>query len=143
MEVLNKALDDRARAREALCQAQKMGMLGQFTSGIVHDFNNLLVVITNNCYLMLQSMTENDPWRESLEGILNAGERAAKLTRQLLAFSRQEKTQALDCSINKIVSEMEKILAFLIGNNIELSTTLGPTSLSAVHTDPNSTSKSY
>jgi signal transduction histidine kinase len=135
VEILNNALDERDRANEKLAQAQKMGALGQLTIGIVHDFNNLLTVIKGGSEIVLRNMDEKDPWCDTVADIHEAGDRAADLTGRLLAFSRQEKAQTIVFCPNQIVANMEKILARVLGNNIELKTVLGP-DLPSVCTDP-------
>jgi len=97
-----------------------MESVGQLASGIAHDFNNLLTVINGMSELLLAQVNQDDPMRADVQEISRAGERAATLTRQLLAFSRQQilESRVLDC--NMIVSGMESLLGRLLGEDIEL-----------------------
>ena len=120
---------------EQLRQSQKMEAVGQLAGGIAHDFNNLLTVITGYSEITLSRLEPNSPVRKNLEEIKKAGVRAASLTRQLLAFSRKQVLQAKVLDINSVVSEMDKMLRRLIGENIELLTLLTP-DLGRVKADP-------
>ncbi|HWR51236.1 MAG TPA: PAS domain S-box protein [Bryobacteraceae bacterium] len=110
-----------------LRQAQKMEAIGQLAGGIAHDFNNLLSVISGYTELALTKVPESDLLREDLLEIRTAGERAAALTRQLLAFSRRQRLQPGVLNLNSIVEELEKLLCRLIGENISLVTRLDST----------------
>jgi two-component system, cell cycle sensor histidine kinase and response regulator CckA len=114
------------RQEEQLRQAQKMEAVGQLSGGIAHDFNNLLAVIIGYGESMEQRLAPNDPLRKSAEEIRKAGERAAALTHQLLAFSRQQVLQPKILDLNVLVSDMGQMLRRLIGMDIELSTQLAP-----------------
>jgi PAS domain S-box-containing protein len=111
---------------DQLRQAQKMEAIGQLAGGVAHDFNNLLSVIGGYTELALAKTSESDPIGEYLLEIRTAGERAAALTRQLLAFSRRQRLQPQVLSLNAIVEELEKLLRRLIGENISLVTNLDP-----------------
>jgi len=119
-----KAELDRKQAREQLRQAQKMEAIGQLAGGIAHDFNNLLTVINGYSTLLLQKIKDNDQMRKEVEQILNAGERASTLIRQLLAFGRRQMLEPRLLNINTLVASLHKILCRLIGENITLSTQL-------------------
>ena len=119
-----KAELDRKQAREQLRQAQKMEAIGQLAGGIAHDFNNLLTVINGYSTLLLQKITNNDQMRKEVEQILNAGERASTLIRQLLAFGRRQMLEPRLLNINTLIAGLHKILCRLIGENVTLSTKL-------------------
>jgi PAS domain S-box-containing protein len=109
---------------EQLRQAQKMEAVGRLSGGIAHDFNNLLGVIIGYSESIEYRLTPNDPLRKSAEEIRKAGERAASLTHQLLAFSRQQVLQPQILDLNALVKDMGNMLRRLIGMDIELSANL-------------------
>src|SRR5712692_5097920 len=111
---------------EQLRQAQKMEAVGRLSGGIAHDFNNLLGVIIGYSEEIESGAAKGDPLRRSAEEIRKAGQRAAALTQQLLAFSRQQVLQPNVLALNLLVSDMSKMLQRLIGAHIELSTNLDP-----------------
>ena len=124
-------LSERKRAEEALRkseeqlrQAQKMEAIGQFAGAIAHDFNNMLAVILSCSSLLTSELGESDPRRADAEDIKLAAERAATLTRQLLAFSRLQMFESRVLDLNAVVGGLEKMVRRLIGENIELSTAL-------------------
>lgn len=118
-----------------LMQSQKMEAVGQLAGGVAHDFNNLLSVIQSYGQLVLRALPEGDPSRDDLAQLLTASQRAATLTRQLLAFSRRQVVQARLLQLNDVVSEVEKMLRRLIGDDITLVTALLP-DLGTVRADP-------
>lgn len=120
---------------EQLRQSQKMDAVGQLAGGVAHDFNNLLTVITGYSDLVIRRMTDADPMRRNLEQIKKAGDRAASLTRQLLAFSRKQVFQEKVIDLNSIVADMDKMLQRLIGEDIDLVSLLEP-SLVQIKADP-------
>ena len=128
------ALEQRRMLEEQFRQAQKMEAVGRLAGGVAHDFNNLLTVIIGYTETMLVRLPPGDPMQEDLREVLNAGQRAASLTRQLLAFSRKQVTTPVVINLNSAVSEMEKMLRRLIGEDIELNTILDP-SLGSVKAD--------
>jgi two-component system cell cycle sensor histidine kinase/response regulator CckA len=113
-------VSERNRLEEQFRQSQKMEAIGQLAGGIAHDFNNLLTVITGYCELSLQKLRKDDPLRSQQSQILKASERAAGLTRQLLAFSRKQLLQLTILDLNDVVSDVERMLHRLIGEHIEL-----------------------
>ncbi|HEY0708738.1 MAG TPA: ATP-binding protein, partial [Polyangia bacterium] len=115
-------------AEEQLRQSQKMEAIGRLTGGIAHDFNNLLAVINGYSHLALAEMGSAHPLHHLLKEILNAGERAASLTKQLLVYSRRQIFEPKLWNLNAIVSDMSVMLERLIGEDIVLTTTLNPVS---------------
>ena len=112
------------RLEEEMRQLQKMDAVGQFTGGIAHDFNNLLAVILANNTMLLDALPDDDPRRPDALGILDAAERAAALTRQLLAFSRRHAYDPQVVDLNAIVERTEGMLRRLLGEDVELSIAL-------------------
>jgi CheY-like chemotaxis protein len=112
-----------------------MEAVGRLAGGVAHDFNNLLTVITGYSELLLQKIGKESPMREEVEEIKRAGERAASLTQQLLAFSRKQIIEPKVVHLDGLVAEMHKMLTRLIGENIALQATTGK-SLGSVKVDP-------
>jgi two-component system, cell cycle sensor histidine kinase and response regulator CckA len=124
------------KALEAqLLQAQKMEAVGRLAGGVAHDFNNLLMTIMGYGELIRTSLVKDDPLHRYSEDILKATERAASLTQQLLAFSRQQPVQPQMLNLNRVAADLEKMLRRLIGEHIELFIVAGP-DLGAVRADP-------
>jgi PAS domain S-box-containing protein len=120
-------MTERKRLEETLRQSQKMEAVGRLAGGVAHDFNNLLVVILGYCDLLLATLPYLDEKSQSRLGeIKRAGERAAALTRQLLAFSRKQIMQPVVLELNSIVMNMHHMLRRLIGEDIELVNKLDP-----------------
>ena len=117
-------------------QTQKMEAVGQLSGGIAHDFNNLLGVIIGYSEILEQRLPPGDPLHKECQQIMKAGQSAASLTRQLLAFSRQQVLEPRVLDINAIVLNVEKMLRRLIGEHIDLRTNLDP-ALGPVKADQN------
>ncbi|OGO05160.1 MAG: hypothetical protein A2Y73_04515 [Chloroflexi bacterium RBG_13_56_8] len=118
-------ITERKHLEEQLRQASKMEAIGRLAGGIAHDFNNLLTVINGYCGLVFESLGENDPLREDVREILEAGDLAVSLVRQLLIFSRRQEQKVSVFSLNKVLTGMDKMLQRLIGENIQLELKLG------------------
>ena len=114
------------RSEEQLRHAQKLEAVGQLAGGIAHDFNNLLTGILSYSDLILQELHADDPIRGDIEQIRHAGQRAAGLTRQLLAFSRRQVLQPRVLSLNGSVAELEPMLRRVAGDRVVLATELDP-----------------
>ena len=110
---------------QQLLQAQKMEAIGRLAGGVAHDFNNLLTIISGYGGLLKDGFMAGKPSVENLDPILRASERAAQLTRQLLAFSRRQVLKLQPVDLNRVVGEVEKMLHRVIGEDIELRTVLG------------------
>lgn len=105
-------------------QSQKMQAVGQLTGGVAHDFNNLLTAINGFAELLKMRMDDDDPFRNLVDNILRSGNRAATLVRQLLAFSRKQIVEPKVLNLNVTVTEMDKMLQRIIGENIRMKTKL-------------------
>ena len=122
-------------SEEQLRQSQKLEAIGQLAGGVAHDFNNLLTAINGYSALALRRLGEEHPIASYLEEIKKAGDRAANLTRQLLAFGRKQLLQPLSLNLNDIVKDMSKMLRRLIGENIDFVAKLSP-DLKQIKADP-------
>jgi len=111
-------LTDRLRLEAQLLQAQKMDAVGRLAGGVAHDFNNLLTIITSYSELALDAVPQNSPLEAKVQEILLAARRAAKLTRQLLAFSRKQPQALRVTDINRVVADIARTLPRLIGEDI-------------------------
>ena len=120
---------------QQLIQAQKMEAVGRLAGGVAHDFNNLLTIINGYAALLSEETSTEDPRRARLKEILMAGERAASLTRQLLAFSRRQVLEPRVLNLNSVLADIEKMLRRLIGEDVELVSTLKP-DVGRVKVDP-------
>jgi signal transduction histidine kinase len=132
---LRSAGEERERLQAHLQQAMKMEAVGRLAGGVAHDFNNLLTVITGYSELLLQKIGTESPMHREVEEIRRAGERAASLTQQLLAFSRKQIIEPRVVRLDLLVAEMHKMLTRLIGEDIALQATTGK-SLGSVKVDP-------
>ncbi len=132
---LKNALDERLAIHEQFQQVQKLESIGLLAGGVAHDFNNMLSVILGYGAELLDKLHKGDPLREGVEEIVSAGQRSADLTRQLLAFSRKQTLQVEVLDINAVVSNLEKMLRRLIGEDIGLKT-LFSEQLNRVKVDP-------
>lgn len=121
-----KVVEQQLLLEEQLRQAQKMESIGRLAGGVAHDFNNQLAVIKLYGDLMRYRMAKDDPLLPKLEQIRQAVERATHLTRQLLAFSRKQVLQPVVLDMNELITNLEKMLGRLIGEDIALSTDLQP-----------------
>ncbi len=125
----------RKQLEQQFLQAQKMEAVGRLAGGVAHDFNNLLTIINGFAQTLTERISPEDPRRGHLKEILMAGERAASLTRQLLAFSRRQVMEPRVLDLSSVLAEIEKMLRHLIGEDVELVTTLRP-GLGRVKVDP-------
>ena len=125
-EVFAEDVTEKWLLERQLRMAQKMEAVGRLSGGIAHDFNNLLGVIIGYSQVLKRTLPPGTPFLEHAEEIEKAGQRAASLTRQLLAFSRQQVLAPAVLNINTLISEMEKMLPRLIGEDIEIVIALDP-----------------
>jgi two-component system cell cycle sensor histidine kinase/response regulator CckA len=132
---VKRDVSNEIRLEQQLFQAQKMEAVGRLAGGVAHDFNNLLGVITGYGGIVYRRLAGEDPLKGKVEQILKAADRAAGLTRQLLAFSRKQVLQPEILDLNAVVSDMDKMLRRLIGEDVEFTTRLDP-HLGSVRADP-------
>ncbi len=118
--IVMRDISERKRLEDQFRQAQKMDAVGRLAGGIAHDFNNLMQAIIGFTSLLLRRIKAEDPNRDTIQQIEQSAERAASLTRQLLAFSRKQVLQPKLLSLNAVVDDMHKLLLRLIGENIRL-----------------------
>jgi two-component system cell cycle sensor histidine kinase/response regulator CckA len=128
-------ITDRRQLEEQYRQAQKMEAIGQLAGGVAHDFNNLLTAISGYTDLVREDLPPDDPRRQDLDEVQRAADRAAALTRQLLAFGRRQVLQPRVLDVNEIVRGMAKMLHRLIGEDVRLGTKLAG-DLPGVRADP-------
>ena len=130
-----KAEETLRKTEVQLLHAQKLDAVGRLASGVAHDLNNILSVVLSYTGLLLQDLKSDDPMRADIDEIRKAGMRAADLTRQLLAFSRQQVLQPRVLDLNQILAGMEKMIARLLGADVEV-TMLTSSRLGKVMADP-------
>jgi PAS domain S-box-containing protein len=130
-----KAAEEALRAaEERLLHSQRLEAVGRLAGGVAHSFNNLLAAISFQCELLCESIEEKDPRRAHVEEIQHAGERAATLARQLLAYGRKQTLQPRVLQLSAVIGEIEPMLRRLVGENIRVETRLDPAA-GPVHVD--------
>jgi two-component system, cell cycle sensor histidine kinase and response regulator CckA len=129
-----RAQEAHARLEAELRQGQKLEAIGRLAGGVAHDFNNLLTVMIGYIDLVVGALGPDSPTRQDAEEARRAAERAATLTRQLLAFSRQQPIRLAAVDLNEVVREMQRMLERLIGEDVVLQINLDP-QLRPVHAD--------
>jgi two-component system, cell cycle sensor histidine kinase and response regulator CckA len=122
------------KTEEQLRQAQKMEAIGSLAGGIAHDFNNLLSVILGYASLAMTELKPGEPIRSDIEEVEQAGQRAAQLTRQLLAFSRKQILKLVVLDLNDVIASMERMFGRLIGEDVQVSV-LSERNLGKIHAD--------
>jgi len=128
-------VSERKQLEDQLRQAQKLEAIGRLAGGVAHDFNNLLTIINGYSYMVLRTLPAQDRNRGLIQEIGKAGERAAELTGQLLAYSRKQLLQLRVVDLNHLVRDMGRMLGRLIGADVKLVWDLGP-QLHRVKADP-------
>lgn len=126
---------ERKQLEDQLRQAQKMEAVGQLAGGIAHDFNNALQAIFGFTEMTKSDLSPDDQHYQDLEQVKRAAERASKLTRQLLTFSRRQTIEPEDLNLNELITDISKMIQRTIGEHIELDLTLGAEA-GAIHADP-------
>jgi signal transduction histidine kinase len=132
---VQRAYDELSRTQNQLTQSQKMEAVGRLAGGVAHDFNNLLLVIMGQAHFLLNVPADGDGVRRRAAEIQDAADRAATLTRQLLAFSRRQILRPEVLDLNALVSDATKMLKRLIGEDISLDTVPAVT-VGSVRADP-------
>ncbi len=137
VDITEQVEAERAEAQKAtrLMQAHQMAMLGRLAGGLAHDFNNFLTVINGYSELLLSELSVADPHRNTLERIRRAGESAAVLTGQLLAYGRVQVLQPIGLDLNQTLTKLLPLLARLAGENVEVTLELHP-EIAVVHANP-------
>ncbi|HSD29929.1 MAG TPA: ATP-binding protein [Vicinamibacteria bacterium] len=130
-----RAEEERGRLEEQLRQSQKMEAVGRLAGGIAHDFNNLLMVIMGHGELLRRGLEADDSRLRKVQHVMGAAERAARLVRQLLAFSRKQVLEPQVVDLNAVVSDTARMLHPLLGEDVHIVTRLAP-ALGRVRVDP-------
>ncbi|HNN96884.1 MAG TPA: ATP-binding protein [Pseudomonadota bacterium] len=133
--VIIRDLTEKRRLDEQLRQSQKMDAIGRLAGGVAHDFNNLLMIINGYSELLMTHLADDPELAETVSAIRDAGERAATLTGQLLAFSRKALVEPKLLDLNAVVGAAGRMLQRLLGEDIQLSTQLAP-QLGRIRLDP-------
>ncbi len=133
--VTARDLGPRERLEKELGEARRMEVLGRFAGGVAHDFDNLLTAIQGYTSLLLRDLRPGDPQRDGLEEIRQSSERAAGLTRQILAFGRRHAADSGPVDPNRLVTNLARLLPPLIGDDLALVTVLAP-NVGMVRADP-------
>jgi len=133
--VNSRDITDRKRLEEQLHHSQRLEAVGRLAGGVAHDFNNLLMIISGYSQILLDTMRAADPARAQVEQVVKAAERATDLTHQLLAVSRRQVTRPTVVNLNTLLHAMELMLRRVIGEDVELVSTLAP-GLEMVRVDP-------
>jgi len=124
--IVNRDITERKQLEEQLHRSQKLEAIGRLSGGVAHDFNNLLGLIIGYSEALQERVPPDDPYREAVDEIQNAGKRAAALTQQLLAFSRKQVLEPRILSLNAIIVDIEKMLRRLVAEDIEMELLLAP-----------------
>jgi PAS domain S-box-containing protein len=130
-----EAEKERVKLQDQLQQAQRLESIGRLAGGVAHDFNNLLTVINGYSGMIAEALPPHDPLRDSVHEVINAGERAANLTRQLLAFSRKQVMAPKLLNLNTVIGDLVKMLRRLVGEDVTVLTELA-SPLDPVFVDP-------
>jgi PAS domain S-box-containing protein len=132
--IVNRDITERKQLEQQLVLSQKLDAIGRLSGGVAHDFNNILGVIIGYSEALQEKFGPDDPYREAVDEIQKAGKRAASLTQQLLVVSRKQVLEPKVLDLNAVVTDVEKMLRRLIGEDIELKITASP-KLGMVKTD--------
>ncbi|HXU44421.1 MAG TPA: ATP-binding protein [Thermoanaerobaculia bacterium] len=127
--------EERDRLQRQLLLAQKMEAIGRLSAGVAHDFNNCLLAIFGYGDLLLETYRDDEFLRQNLTGLREAGDKAAALTQQLLAFARRQSVEARRVDLNESISGLHRMLHRLLGDDVAITTALHP-DLPSVHVDP-------
>jgi PAS domain S-box-containing protein len=133
--LLLRDISEQKLMEQQLLQSQKIEAVGRLAGGVAHDFNNLLTIITGYSQLVRDQLRADDPLRPYVDEVMGAADRAASLTRQLLAFSRKQVLAPQVLDLNQVIRNLSKMLRRLIGEDVEVRTVLSPT-LGRVKADP-------